>query len=231
MRPVIGIVGRPGKIFQSIDVEVAEETNRNMILKFGGTPIMLLPPQMISYDSIKPRDVNALTEEEKEILINEISLCDGILMPGGLKSYSYDYFIDDYAKENDIPILGECLGMQIMARNHNGGMVVKNDTNINHYNKETMKAHKVNFVSDTMLYDIVKKQSDVVNSFHNFNVCEVKDMKVCAYSDDGIVEAVEDPNKLFRLGVQWHPEKDLDSEINQAICDTFIDSAKIFKKR
>lgn len=148
MKPIIGIVARPGKIFSTIDTVVTEETNRNMILRFGGVPIMIMPPQQISYDSIKPRDVKPLTDDEKNILVDELMLCDGILMPGGLKSYSYDYFIDDYARENNIPILGECLGMQIMARNHNGAKIIKNDSTIKHYNKESKLAHNVTFVDD-----------------------------------------------------------------------------------
>ena len=231
MKPIIGIVSRPSKIFNTIDSQVVEETNRNMILKFGGIPIMIMPPQVLSYDSTAPKDTPSLTTFEEEILVDELKLCDGILMPGGLKSYSYDYFIDDYAKENNIPILGECLGMQIMARNHGGARVIKNETDIKHYNKDTMQAHKVFFVDDSKLSKMVNKKCETVNSFHNYHVCDVKNMKISAYASDGIIEAVEDPTKLFRLGVQWHPEKDLDNESNQAICEGFIEAAKVYKKK
>ncbi len=225
MKPIIGIVARPGKIFSTIDTVVTEETNRNMVLRFGGVPIMIMPPQQISYDSIKPRDVKPLTDDEKNILVDELMLCDGILMPGGLKSYSYDYFIDDYARENNIPILGECLGMQIMARNHNGAKIIKNDSTIKHYNKESKLAHNVIFVDDSKILQIVGKKEIKVNSFHNYHASDVKNMKVSAYCDDGIVEAVEDPTKLFRIGVQWHPEV-LNDEPNQALCESFINAAQ-----
>lgn len=42
-------------------------------------------------------------------------MCNGIVMPGGCKIYYYDKFIAKYAIENDIPVLGICLGMQILA--------------------------------------------------------------------------------------------------------------------
>ena len=31
-------------------------------------------------------------------------------------------------------------------------------------------------------------------------------LKVSAYAEDGTVEAVEDPDRRFALGVLWHPE-------------------------
>lgn len=230
-KPVIGIVSRPGKIFDKIDILGVEETNRKMILKFGGVPIMILPPQQLSYDSIKPKDIPGLCHEDKVLLMREIGLCDGILMPGGLKSYSYDYFIDDYSKEIGIPVLGECLGMQIMARNHGCAIVLKNNTNINHNNKDTLTVHDVIFVDDTKISDIVGEHKTTVNSTHSYHVSNVKKMIVGAYAEDGIVEALEDPVKLFRIGVQWHPEKDLDNECNQRICESFINAAKTYKMR
>lgn len=229
-RPMIGIVSRAGKIFNTKDVQVIEENNRNMVLKFGGIPIMILPPQILSYDSIKPRDIPDLTDGERLILKKQISLCDGLLMPGGLKSYSYDYFIDDYAKDIDIPILGECLGMQIMARNHGGANIIKNQTNIEHHT-ENLNAHKIRFVDDTKLSRIVSKPEEIVNSFHSYNVTDVKNMVISAYSEDGLVEAVEDSSKLYRIGVQWHPEKDTNNECNQCICEEFIKAAKVYKSR
>ena len=173
--PIIGIVARPGKIFSTIDTVATEETNRNMILRFGGVPIMIMPPQQISYDSIKPRDVKPLTDDEKNILVDELMLCDGILMPGGLKSYSYDYFIDDYARENNIPILGECLGMQIMARNHNGAKIIKNDSTIKHYNKDSNiicadnyifpEFYVINMLQECKNQDLVQSLVDFVGNY------------------------------------------------------------------
>jgi putative glutamine amidotransferase len=38
-----------------------------------------------------------------------------------------------------------------------------------------------------------------------------------AWSDDGIVEALEAPGARFRLGVQWHPEAGEDPRLFQAL--------------
>lgn len=39
-------------------------------------------------------------------------------------------------------------------------------------------------------------------------------IKVSAESEDGLIEAIEFPNKKFALGVQWHPEDLFDTDEN-----------------
>ena len=48
-------------------------------------------------------------------------------------------------------------------------------------------------------------------------------LNVCAVSEDNIIEAVEDPNKRFFLGLQWHPES-LKDKKNDLIFQNFIKS-------
>jgi putative glutamine amidotransferase len=38
-----------------------------------------------------------------------------------------------------------------------------------------------------------------------------------AWADDGTVEAVEDPEKRFALGVLWHPEAGDDTKLFEAL--------------
>lgn len=45
-----------------------------------------------------------------------------------------------------------------------------------------------------------------VNSHHHQGVADPGGLRVTAHSDDGLPEAVEDPERRFVLGVQWHPE-------------------------
>ena len=40
-------------------------------------------------------------------------------------------------------------------------------------------------------------------------------LDVIAISQDGYIEAIEDPNKKFFLGVQWHPESMIDYDNKQ----------------
>ena len=62
----------------------------------------------------------------------------------------------------------------------------------------------------------------MVNSRHQEVVLNT-DLYVCARAEDGSIEAVEDTNKKFYLGVQWHPESMIgyDSDARKLI-ETFI---------
>ena len=57
-----------------------------------------------------------------------------------------------------------------------------------------------------MLRSIFKVKSARVNTFHHQAVGKLaKNLIVSATASDGVVEAIETPNKKM-LAVQWHPE-------------------------
>ena len=129
------------------------------------------------------------------------------------------------------PYLGICAGMQIM-KVHQIPYVQneKNDSFIKHNTKEEY-AHTINIVKDTLLSSIINKEQIEVNSRHNYHVPNSGIKKVSAYAEDGIIEALEDPSKLFHLGVQWHPELlPINDESSQALFGNFIEAAKTYKK-
>lgn len=229
MKPIIGIVGRPGMILDKYYVEVTEESYKNAILYCGGIPITILPPQIISYDNIKPREVPLLKNFEKETLNQVLDMCDGILMPGGNKSYEYDYYICEYAKNKNIPVFGICAGMQIMAKSGADTKIIKNidtkhKTNINGY------SHPVKIDQNSKLYDIIGKKDIMVNSYHNYHINSSGNNSVSGISDDFIIESIEDYNQDYYIGVQWHPEKYIGNDNNsQKLFDSFIDAAIKYK--
>ena len=169
-----------------------------------------------------------MTKEEKEILTRQLELCDGILLPGGLKRFEYDLFVLDYALKHDLPILGICLGMQIMTMlDQNGEQVLnleKIDTDIKHDNYDTDRVHEVAISKDSQLYRIVGKDRFVVNSRHRMQVTDTSTFNAYGKSDDGVIELIERHDKKFAIGVQWHPEMLLEDETQQLIFKGFIDS-------
>ena len=219
MKPIIGIIARveyPGETGKL----VMNETYRQTIIKYGGNPIVIMPPQDINYTEVKYDNQEELTKEEKEMLITQINLCDGIIMTGGFKINKFDRFISEYATENDIPLLGICLGMQIMANYKKKLWLIKNDSYIEHRVEKGL-VHNVTIDKNSKLYEIVKKEKFMVNSRHYYHVEPNDNYDVVAVSDDNYIEAIEMKNKKFNIGIQWHPES-MNDDASKKIFETFI---------
>ena len=233
-RPIIGIVGRCYKHDDYDNSIEVLEPYRIAILSMGGTPILILPPQEIEYYSQKVSKTKALTEIEKNILDQQINICDGILLPGGFKTFEYDKYILEQCLKKDKPILGICLGMQIMANlgnNLENGMPdFISERNIpegiNHRQEDKKYIHNIRILKESKLYNIIKKEEFPVNSIHNYHVKKVPIYNIVGYSEDGLIEAVEYPNNKFNIGVQWHPERLLDDKTQNKLFKTFIKSCK-----
>ena len=231
MKPIIGIVSRSEKMEEKGVYYINNIVVRSVV-ECGGIPLLIVPTQNVDYEEKDPGKIDRLTEENKEDLKIVLDKCDGILMPGGSKWYEFDEYVCKYALDNDIPLLGICMGMQLLAKklnNDNKGLdnTVKNDTEINHSRPGVDYVHSVKILKDTLLYDIIGKEEINVNSRHNYHVPDELKFLQSAYSSDNIIEAVEDKNNKFTLGVQWHPEvMQFYDEDAKKIIKEFIDKSK-----
>lgn len=65
-----------------------------------------------------------------------------------------------------------------------------------------------------------------VNSKHNEGVAETSpDVVVSARSVDGLIEAIEIPDKTFAIGLQWHQEEFWDKpHPGHAILKAFVEA-------
>lgn len=207
-RPIIGIIGVPTHDFEDYSVIALYNDYKNAIIKNKCIPFMILPILDIDYHETKLDDIPKLSDSEKEMYIEMINICDGIIIPGGNKIYEYCKFITEYAIKKDIPVLGICLGMQLLASiDNNCYSLIKNQTEIEHQQKNNKYVHKVKILNNTILKDILKKDIINVNSNHQYHVEKVNNFRISAYSEDGLIEAIECPNKRFVVGIQWHPER------------------------
>ncbi len=136
-----------------------------------------------------------------EIIKSSIAMCDGIILSGGFYNSENDYKLVKYLYDFDIPTLGICLGMQGMAMAFNG----QQEQEIINHNSKKNYAHTVNINKSSLLYKILQEEKIKVNSRHNYSIPKTNFL-VNATSEDGIIEGIEDTNKKFFLGVQWHPE-------------------------
>lgn len=149
---------------------------------------MICPLLSIDYSNTKLSDIPDLTKEEKETYREMIDICDGIIIPGGYRIYNFYEYVVKRAIEKNMPVLGTCLGMQVLSKVDNGfNCLEKNETNINHVKKQVKYVHKVKILNNTLLKDIINKDEIEVNSKHSYYVSKVNNFKVSAYSEDGLI--------------------------------------------
>lgn len=145
-------------------------------------------------------------------------LCNGFILQGGKDYTELEIEMVRYLYENNIPTLGICLGMQMMSvMNGTIELIVNNS----HQSKEKY-VHEIIINENSKLYSILKQKKIWVNSRHIERITSTS-LDIVAYALDGTIEAVEDQNKKFFIGVQWHPESIMD-ENSIKIFDCFFNS-------
>lgn len=179
---------------------------------------------------------------------------DGVIFAGGMDfdpslygSNHYDlveeYFPDDdrddlkllsLAIEENKPILGICRGMQLINIYYGGSLYEDIPTQVGDYvshrgDENTFSYHNISFNENSTIYDKLGGETTRnVNSMHHEGIKTLADgLMITAQSDDGIIEAIENPYyNSFMMGVQWHPEYnggELDS-LTKIIFDDFTNS-------
>ncbi len=199
-------------------------------------------------------DAEKITAETVDALLSDM---DGIIVPGGFGSRGVEGMIlaAKYARENDLPYFGICLGMQIAVIEYARNAAGLADANSGEF--DAACAHKV--------IDFMPGQSDEVDKggtlrlgaypckikagttmercygvteiserhrhryeYNNLyrELLQEKGLTVSGTSPDGeLVETVELTDRTFYVGVQYHPE--FKSRPNRAhpLFKGFIDAA------
>ena len=144
-----------------------------------------------------------------------IDICDGFIFQGGDNIIDGDIELLRILYQKNKPVLGICLGMQEMGRLFNGKEIKIDNHNISNY-------HEVNIKKDTLLYKIINTPKILVNSRHKYMITDVN-TTITGMSSDNVIEAIEDTNKRFFLGLEWHPENMYSYDLNsRKIFDYFI---------
>ena len=220
-RPIIGIIGKVQPqygedIWHRID-EVDEI--RYLIVKNGGTAIMLLPTEITLKFNDNDIEYNTvLSDEEKNELYRQIDLCDGFILQGGLYSANYEIEMAKKIIELDKPLIGICAGFNNILRAIGTDVIEDKTKSHDIYDKEYR--HEISIIKGTKLFDLVKKEKYNVNSIHSMiapkgNV--EKYARISAISYDNLVESFE-----FVMGIKWHPELMLEDEFSDKLFKKFI---------
>jgi putative glutamine amidotransferase len=129
------------------------------------------------------------------------------------------------ALERDMPLLGICRGMQMLNVIQGGTLqqhipdVIANDDH--RHTPGAFSDHDVLLEPGSLAARVVGGERTSVRSGHHQGVDELGEgLAVSGRADgDGLVEAIELPDKDFAVGVLWHPEEDERSRVVGAIVE------------
>jgi putative glutamine amidotransferase len=164
-----------------------------------------------------------------------LPLCQGFLLPGGDYRFAADWYegpapagapslrrdFEALAARRMLdankPVLGVCNGMQVMAGasggriayvGHDGRGAVAHGDPAGGY-----VTHAVAIDPSSRLAAIYGAPRISVRSAHKEDVVALGGgARAAAHAEDGVIEALEFPNRRFAIGVQWHPELGGDAE-------------------
>ncbi len=201
------------------------------VITYGGIPIPL------TYDT---RNIGEI-----------VDIIDGLIITGGAFDINPKYFFEkkkyttvtikeertrfelkicEKMLEKNKSVLGICGGQQLLNVVYGGTLVQDIDneikTKIKHEqtNPRDQTSHNVNIIKNTKLSDIVKKKVIRVNSAHHQSVKKAgAGLCINAIAPDNVIEGIEDKNKRFCIGVQWHPEF-LIEQSDKSIFQSFVKS-------
>lgn len=235
-KPLIGIVmnyDKGGEYFSKYPWYALRQHYFNAIRNAGGAPIAL------------PYHTDAIPEY--------IEAIDGLLITGGedyppefygeepvgkaldiLKGgrAEFDFKILEAALAQDMPVLGICAGQQAINI-HFGGTLYQHIPDdipdaLNHMkpNPPHETSHAIEILPGTLLHQWTKIDACDVNTAHHQSVKKVGEgLVVNALAPDSVVEGIEHPGYRFCLGVEWHPEFEIDT-IDRRIMKSFVDATQ-----
>jgi putative glutamine amidotransferase len=129
----------------------------------------------------------------------------------------------------DLPLLGICRGMQVMAVEAGGLLEQHVPDRVGHDEHSPGPAvygsHPVHTVAGTRVAEILGMEVDVP-SYHHQSVLTHPGYVASAWAGDGTLEAMEVPEARFRLAVQWHPEVGTDPRLFEALIAAASASAR-----
>ncbi|HXH26371.1 MAG TPA: gamma-glutamyl-gamma-aminobutyrate hydrolase family protein [Candidatus Acidoferrum sp.] len=151
-----------------------------------------------------------------------------------------DFAIFQWARDQKVPTLGICRGMQLISLEHEGDMHLHlpedlpeaeehKPANVPHH----QTVHEVAVKPGTLLASIVGEQPFRVNSRHHQAVRHPGEgVVVSGTAPDGVIEAIEVPSQPFMLGVQFHPEDLYRTEpTSRKLFEAFIAAARAYNNR
>jgi putative glutamine amidotransferase len=196
-----------------------------------------------------------------DALYRVYQLIDGLLLPGGedvaperfgqerhAKLGAVDEARDEieltlakWALEDDLPVLGICRGIQLLAVAAGGSLYQDIPAELEGAIPHNVRGrgrdhlgHRIEIASPTLLSESLGVSTVEVNSFHHQAVRDVPDsFVVSARAEDGVIEAIESPSHSYAIGIQCHPEAiwQTTAPTFSRLFSSFVEAAGVFARR
>jgi putative glutamine amidotransferase len=232
-RPVIGICTAVERARWSVwdqDAFLLARSYVRAIQRAGGL-VLMVPPDP------------ALNDDPDEVL----DLLDGLILAGGAdidpSAYgaqahpetkgtvperdTFEIALARRAMDRDVPLLGICRGMQLM--NVARGGTLEQHLPDSHGHSDHRRAlgtfddsdHDVRLAAGSLAHRAAGETVHATKSHHHQGIGEVgAGFEVTGWAVmDELPEVLEDPDRRFAIGVQWHPEADEASRFVAALVD------------
>ena len=230
MAPLIGLTtyrepARWGVWDQSADL--LPSTYAAAVESVGGVPVLL--PPTVPYD---------------ESAASVVARLDGLVISGGADVDPALYAEDAHpttgvprtdrdawelallaaAAERDLPTLGVCRGMQVMAVSTGGSLeqhvpdvlgATTHDPGGDGFGTVEVSVSEHSRLAAALSW----RPRHSVHCHHHQAVREHPGFEAVAWAADGMLEAIEGPGERFLIGVQWHPEVVDDAGLFRALVE------------
>ena len=235
-KPVIGIVGAIGLNDQTYLLQ-----NYVRALEHAGAAVVLLP---------YTKSISSMQWFAKA--------CNGFLFAGGVDIAPWRYgeekmeqcgeitplrdefelSVFDLLFQTDKPILGICRGCQLINVALGGTLVQDIPTQccstLTHRQglPHHLPVHGVSIEKNSALYALLGQARIAVNSLHHQAVKELgRGLCSMAQADDGVIEAFCSAEHGFLWGIQWHPERSVETDENsRKLFDAFVAACKLINQ-
>lgn len=212
MRPIIGITCN---LEDASDLHTLNKAYIHAVENCGGVPLIL--PIVQTTEAIK----------------THCRIIDGLILAGGVdvdpkyfgeqptgtgeiapERDSFEMALAAEFLDLDKPILAICRGVQVLNICTGGDIFQDIDRQLEGVLKHVQQApkwyptHSVQLKEGSRLEKVFASTVIQVNSFHHQASRKIASgFEACAWSQDGVIEAVESVKHRFVIGVQWHPEQ------------------------
>lgn len=199
IRPLIGITGpRRGSIGPRACIAIG-------VWLAGGRCVQLRPGEPATIDPLDGVVISGGHDVEPVLYKAEAEV-------QGNYDPERDRFESDVIEEalsRGIPILGICRGAQLLNVRLGGSLFqdLRQRRRSTSHRRTILPLKTLCVREDTRLATLTARSTMKINSLHNQAIDRLgRGLRVSGVDLDDIVQAVQDPEHVFCVGVQWHPE-------------------------